>query len=329
MLFASSGEVGLGGIFNKKVIRFRRSIESNSDSRLIGLSFESVTENRGLKIEKKIFLHQTHDNIEHQTRTGCQTCYTSYRVLSHIFEKMGRKKWHRYKRGQNGKPEGFSKESNINKDEKYSVKDRKLLFLYLKEYYERCTDLYQGSIFGMYIRTSTHMLDSDVPIVIGGDTFPMLDEEALQQPYLALPIVNAKRRKIIHHLCVYLNLYHVGVRVTPVESFVAISIFKDGLEFALQETECDPKTNFLDLKPWLYRGGDAVAAGIKVGHDAIYELIDQPGDCLRDGIDELDFEELHNASLENILPPRLEDDNWVLIDSPEKMRECIQEMEVR
>jgi len=163
--------------------------------------------------------------------------------------------------------------------------------------------------------------------VIGGCTFPKLDEDALRKPYLELPVFNAKQRKIIHHLCVYANLYHVGVRLTPVESFVAISIFSDGLDSAVQESECEPKVNFLDFNPWFYRSGDAAAAATKVGHDAVYKLIDQPGDCLRDGIDELYFQELQDASLGNIGQPELDDDNWMLVDSPEKMRMCVQEME--
>lgn len=174
------------------------------------------------------------------------------------------------------------------------------------------------------------MSDSDDPIVIGGCTFPMLDEDALKQPYLALPLFNAKQRKIIHHLCVHANLYHLGIRVTPVESFIAISIYRDGLEFAVkEESECDPRAKFLDLKPWFYRLGDSAATATKVGHDAVWKLIDQPGESLRDGIDELDFEELKDVSLENIVPPRLEDENWMLVDSPEMMRKCVQEMEVR
>eukprot|EP00526_Cylindrotheca_closterium_P007859 CAMPEP_0113638386 /NCGR_PEP_ID=MMETSP0017_2-20120614/20106_1 /TAXON_ID=2856 /ORGANISM="Cylindrotheca closterium" /LENGTH=657 /DNA_ID=CAMNT_0000549485 /DNA_START=11 /DNA_END=1984 /DNA_ORIENTATION=- /assembly_acc=CAM_ASM_000147 len=241
---------------------------------------------------------------------------------------MGRRKWYK-KRRYGKKKNGFSNEarSNSNSKETFSAKDRKLLIQYLNEYCERCTDLYRGSIFRANRSRKLQISDSDDPIVIGGCTFPMLDEAALTQPYLALPIFNAKQRKIIHHLCVHANLYHVGVRVTPVESFVAISIFRDGLDYAVQESECDPKVKFLDLKPWFHRLGDSAVAATKVGYDAVYKLIDQPGESLRDGIDELDFEELKDVSLENTVPPQLEDDNWMLVDSPEKIRECVQEME--
>lgn len=243
---------------------------------------------------------------------------------------MGRRKW--YKKHRNGKQKnGFSYEarSNINANDKFDTKDRKLLILYLNEYYEKCTDLYRGGIFRTKRSRTMQISDSDDPIVIGGFTFPKLDAEVVRQPYLALPLMNAKQRKIIHHLCVHANLYHVGIKLTPVESFIAISMFRDGLDYAVQDSEVDPKVKFLDLKPWFYRSGDSANAATKVGHDSIYKLIDQPGDSLRDGIDELDFEELKDASLGKILPPRLDDENWMLIDSKEKMRKCVQEMKVR
>ncbi|CAJ1942872.1 unnamed protein product [Cylindrotheca closterium] len=241
---------------------------------------------------------------------------------------MGRRKW--YKKGRYGKKKmGFSNEARSygNKNEAFSVKDRKLLIQYLNEYYERCTDLYSGNVFQKSRSRKLQMSDSGDPIVIAGCTFPALDEDALRQPYLALPLLNAKQRKIIHHLCVFANLYHVGVKLSPIESFVAISIFRDGLDYAVQQSECDPKVQFLDLKPWLKRLGESATAATKVGHDAVYKLIDQPGDSLRDGIDELDFEELKDLSLENTVPPRLEDEYWTLVDSPEQIRECVQEIE--
>lgn len=271
------------------------------------------------------------ENIKTKPAPQMQLSACSVIYLSCTFiEIMGRRKW--YKNRHNGKKKnGLSNEarSNSNANETFSAKDRKLLIQYLNEYYERCTDLQRGSFFRTRRSRKLLISDSVDPLVIGGCTFPTLDEVALRQPYLALPLLNAKQRKMIHHLCVYANLYHVGVKLTPIESFVAVSIFRDGLDYAVQESEVAPKVKFLDLKPWLHRLGDSAKAATKVGHDAIYNLIDQPGDSLRDGIDELDFEELKDVTLENTDPPQFEDENWTLIDSPEKMREGIQEMEVR
>lgn len=66
---------------------------------------------------------------------------------------------------------------------------------------------------------------------------------------------------------------------------------------------------------------------------AIFKLIDQPGDCLRDGRDVLVYDTLHRASLADVDPPQQQhgDDNsppaWMLVDTAAKMKQCIQELE--
>ena len=61
---------------------------------------------------------------------------------------------------------------------------------------------------------------------------------------------------------------------------------------------------------------------------SIEALMDQPGDCLRDGLDCLNFEELVVQSLSDISPPGFSEEEWLLVDSAEKMRQCIQELKV-
>ena len=61
---------------------------------------------------------------------------------------------------------------------------------------------------------------------------------------------------------------------------------------------------------------------------AIYSLIDQPGDCIRDGHDVLVYEELEGASLAGTEPPSPDnhDRDWMLVDSASKMKLCVQEL---
>ena len=74
----------------------------------------------------------------------------------------------------------------------------------------------------------------------------------------------------------------------------------------------------------------------RMAKQAIEALNDQPGECLRDGIDEIDFELLQDYDLSNIPKPgSFSDDDgndnseWLLVDTPAKMKQCIQELEVR
>lgn len=70
----------------------------------------------------------------------------------------------------------------------------------------------------------------------------------------------------------------------------------------------------------------------------IDRLIDQPGDCLRDDRDVLDFLALENEDLSNISPPgehaTYDNDNninhdsshWMLVDTADKMKQCVAEL---
>jgi len=67
------------------------------------------------------------------------------------------------------------------------------------------------------------------------------------------------------------------------------------------------------------------------GRRAIESLIDQPGRCLRDAHDCVDFAELDGMDLSQdaVLPNPVSDDDstsdvvWVLVDTPEKMEQCV------
>lgn len=65
------------------------------------------------------------------------------------------------------------------------------------------------------------------------------------------------------------------------------------------------------------------------GQDLIYQLIDQPGDSLRDELDSLNFELLEGADLSAIDPPRIDSGGWMMVDTAEKMKQCVAELMVR
>jgi hypothetical protein len=245
---------------------------------------------------------------------------------------MGRRK---FKRNRNNRiSSGISSSSSASASSpkrfgnRLSVKDKKVITRYLNEYREKCMDLYNGK------RKSRkrYMSDRDTPIVIAGCIFPMLTNAVLLQPYLALPKeLTGKQRKFIHESCVYANLYHAGAGMTRDERFIAISIYSDGL-YHVPYVSSDPEVSFLNFKPWCCRkdfNGISPKEATKHGHDAIYKLVDQPWTCLRDGIDFIDMKEMEGEDLSNTVPPLIDDETWMLVDSPEKMLQCIQELEVR
>ena len=62
------------------------------------------------------------------------------------------------------------------------------------------------------------------------------------------------------------------------------------------------------------------------GREQIEALLDQPGKCIRDKVDKLDFKQLDGLDLSTIPSPGL-DDSWMLVDSAEKMKQCVQELQ--
>ena len=67
----------------------------------------------------------------------------------------------------------------------------------------------------------------------------------------------------------------------------------------------------------------------KHAKNRIYELIDQPGMCLREGIDTIDFATIENDDLSETKPPcQHKKEEWMLVDTPPKMLQCVQEIKV-
>jgi ribonuclease D len=75
------------------------------------------------------------------------------------------------------------------------------------------------------------------------------------------------------------------------------------------------------------------AAMVATAINDIDHLVDQPGECLREGIDEVDYEKWDDKDLSTMPPPTCNDDDgdssasWLLVDSIDKMQQCIAELQ--
>jgi hypothetical protein len=266
-------------------------------------------------------------NVEHHASRHTSPPYNC------LFQfKMGRR---RFKKRNGSSNLGASSASSNDwqkkgKPAKFSGKDYRLLKQYLKEYRAMVIRIFNGKI----ARQGGIISGSKEPIIIGGCTFPMLTQEILEQPYLALPkMLTNKQRRETHQLCVETNLYHSGVAdMVDGLRFIAISVYGDGLHHVPGITLAT--TSFRKFKPWFYqRSLDEQSLNSdlasKIGQEKIYKGVDQPGTCLRDGIDILDFEAMEGEDLSNVSTPNLDTDtSWMLVDSLEKMQQCILELEV-
>jgi len=131
--------------------------------------------------------------------------------------------------------------------------------------------------------------------------------------------------------------------------YVAISIHSDGLKY-VTELKNPPEARIpaRRCRPWFHRTDHPhveeteetplkgskpsihpyVKEQTKQGKSQIEALLDQPGTCIRDEIDKLDFKQLDGQDLSEIEPPGLGiDDTWMLVDSADKMKQCARELQ--
>ena len=118
---------------------------------------------------------------------------------------------------------------------------------------------------------------------------------------------------------------------------IVISIYRDGLSRVPDINVSKPSIDFRNYKPWACRrqqqnnntiaveNPDDITANAR---EEIYQFIDQPGKCLRSGVDVLNFDALESEDLSNTTAPGFEHHEWMLVDTKEKMLQCIQEIEV-
>jgi hypothetical protein len=72
-----------------------------------------------------------------------------------------------------------------------------------------------------------------------------------------------------------------------------------------------------------------VPVAMKVAKERIYELIDQPSQCIRHVHDEFDFQKLRNQDLSMMVPLGVGQTSYLLVNTKETMLQCINEIEVR
>jgi ribonuclease D len=143
------------------------------------------------------------------------------------------------------------------------------------------------------------------------------------------------------------NLYHVSVGENRDDRYLVISIYADGFDH-LPNIEKPLKFSVHRYKPWYCRsmtldmGVESTVSDVQqemavqaraeqLARQSIQKLIDQPGCCLRDGIDSMDFRIWANKDLSGVEPPAVWDSSmrkseWTLVDTPSKMRACISEL---
>mmetsp|Transcript_18943 Transcript_18943/g.34363 ORF Transcript_18943/g.34363 Transcript_18943/m.34363 type:complete len:798 (-) Transcript_18943:725-3118(-) len=242
-------------------------------------------------------------------------------------------------------------------------------------------DYSSSSIHDATTDNTEHQFQDAISLTIGGHTFPDLTQEVFSAPYLEFPsTIGSKQRRTIHELCVDVDLYHCGAGDRGSTRRIVISIHFDGLDHVADLERPSTALPVRTCRPWFYRSdmtienhpvddahmtekeaGDLAQTPVHANNlrskkseenlvekitrenrHSIQRMIDQPGRCLRDAHDSLDFAELDGADLSTMTssssPPTLEScsnpstenetdaSSWMLVDSAEKMRQCVREI---
>ena len=204
---------------------------------------------------------------------------------------------------------------------KGSTLEHKLLQYYLRDYKELLTSSID--------ETETQSSDTIKPTTIDGVLLPDLnDTSVLEQPFLAFPKeLSSYHRSIIHDICAdEVHLFHCGVDGTNEgERFVVVSVYSDGLDHVPGIAPNESSSIFVEkYRPWIVKKHVNKEEGMEMGKNMIWDLIDQPGRCLRDAFDTIDLRE--NDDLSTIVPPKSGDIDCLLIDTAQKMNGCIQDL---
>ena len=204
---------------------------------------------------------------------------------------------------------------------KGSTLEHKLLQYYLRDYKELLTSSIDETV--------TQSSDTIKPTTIDGVLLPDLnDTSVLEQPFLAFPKeLSSYHRSIIHDICAdEVHLFHCGVDGTNEgERFVVVSVYSDGLDHVPGIAPNESSSIFVEkYRPWIVKKHVNKEEGMEMGKNMIWDLIDQPGRCLRDAFDTIDLRE--NDDLSTIVPPKSGDIDCLLIDTAQKMNGCIQDL---
>jgi len=268
---------------------------------------------------------------------------------------MGRfrkKKYYNNKQAVGNGNENTTTTTNNNK-EGFSPRQKKQLLQYLEKYREENNDG-RASVpvltTGKDGPTSTSAFSknntSSHTVVIAGIELPNLALPAsFAQPYLQLPAeFSFKQRQGIHDACVQVGIYHCGIgRYKSDERCIVISIYGDVFDKVHGFRKPDYLGLYRSVRPWFCQNTKSSSSQrndqrTESFRERVQELIDQPWKCIREGIDVLDFDALEGQDLSTVPPPGFVEDqqdgatvvdtNWVLVDTAEKMKQCIQELQV-
>lgn len=204
---------------------------------------------------------------------------------------------------------------------KGSTLEHKLLQYYLRDYKELLTSSTDETV--------TQISDIIKPTTIDGVLLPDLnDTSVLEQPLLAFPKeLSSYHRSIIHDICTdEVHLFHCGVDGTNEgERLVVVSVYSDGLDHVPGIAPNESSSIFVEkYRPWITKKHANKDEGMELGKNVIWDLIDQPGRCLRDACDTIDLRE--HDDLSTIVPPESGDIDCLLVDTAEMVKGCIQDL---
>lgn len=237
----------------------------------------------------------------------------------------------------NGASNGETKKDN---SASFTNREKQRVRKYLEEY--RRAALLELNATVPSSTTREQFTDLSAPqhskeIRIAGIIFPSLTKECISRPFLALSSELAfRQRQFVHDCSITVGLYHCGKgEYSSAERYVAVSIYCD----VFDRTEGFCPSGYIgfyrSFPPWYTRRDNAKSreGTTKERRSKIQELIDQPGKCVRDDIDALNFNELDGVDLSKVPPPNLSNDNdesvpgcWMLVDTVEKMKQCMKEL---
>mmetsp|Transcript_29854 Transcript_29854/g.63322 ORF Transcript_29854/g.63322 Transcript_29854/m.63322 type:complete len:758 (-) Transcript_29854:1594-3867(-) len=258
-------------------------------------------------------------------------------------------------RGHNGKQSqnGGDGDSSYSYSPQMSEADWMLVEKYLLEYRSRAYEGHQSK----QQKSENQQLDSS-PVMIGSHQFLPLTVELCKRPYIDLPhTLGGKERRRVHALCATLDLYHDSANTeekaaatdgatnpTPKRRIV-ISIFADGLELVPNRGKDVVQTFPSHIcRPWYYQAYNKSTNNnldknkfsqrmqtIELEKKQISKLVNLPEQSVRplNGADQtfcdsLDFSVLDSLDLSMVPTP--EETPWMLVDTVDKLKLCVDEL---
>ena len=214
----------------------------------------------------------------------------------------------------------------------------KFILNYLQDYKDRAITLYDSPLSSSFSSSSSSLPSKEQektqPTIVDGVQFPPLENHSFSElPYLILPKeLSSYHRSIVHDICTdNVHLFHCGIDGTNEgDRFVAVSVFSDGLAHVpgMVPTDCLPSTPLQAEyhRPWIMRK-DIDSSRQTEEKEKITELMNHPGRCLRDVYDSINLPQVEYDNLSTTRPPGVGDACCMLVDSAERMQQCIKELQ--